>query len=364
MKRIFLLLLLAFSLNAGATDNKYNFTDARDLTVIGKLTPDTSGPYSRFPGSLKGKVRDAVWGLSENSAGIAIRFSSDAGEFKARWTTAKSHPHENMTYILQAGMALYVFDKGEWVYVGSFRPGNAQKADPREFVIKCSKLAGASHEYMLYLGMYDSFTSVEIGVPEGSCIEMPKLESPGRSNPVIAYGTSILQGASASHPGLAGTNLLSRMLDREVINLGFSGNALLDMEVAEYMASFPTPGAYILDNAPNCSGDLILEKQEAFFRILRDAHPETPIFFVGMPLYPRVRFDNTGAENILGRHDAMLEVFKHLKKSGEKNIYYISADKVILDDNIGTIEGTHFTDIAFERWASAVAKALKRKLKD
>lgn len=364
MKKIILSLILAAACMAGAAGADFKFTDARDLAVLGKLTQNTSGPYTRIPESYKEGMREAVWHLGKCSAGIAVRFSSDAGEFKARWSTAGLSLGDNMTYILKSGMALYVLDKGEWVYVSAFRPGNRLKnGEKREFRISCSKLKGEMHEYIIYLGMYDSFTSVEIGVPEGCRLEMPEVDSPRRSNPVIAYGTSILQGASASHPGLAGTNLLSRMLDREVINLGFSGNARLDSDVAEYMASYPTPGAYILDNAPNCGSDLILEKQEAFYRTLRKAHPDTPIFFVGQPLYPRVRFDDRGAKDILGRRDAMLEVFKRLRKSGEKNIYFVSADGMLLEDNTGTVEGTHFTDPAFQRWATALAKVMKNKIK-
>lgn len=364
MKKIILSLILAAACMAGAAGADFKFTDARCLDILGKLTKDTSGPYTRIPESYKEGMRKAVWDLGKCSAGIAVRFSSDAGEFKAHWSTAGLPLGDNMTYILKSGMALYVLDKGEWFYVGAFRPGKRLKSgETREFSISCSKLKGEMHEYILYLGMYDSFTSVEIGVPENCRLETPKVGSPRRDNPIIAYGTSILQGASASHPGLAGTNLLSRMLDREVINLGFSGNARLDTDIAEYMASYPTPEAYILDNAPNCNAELIREKQEAFYRILRNAHPETPVFFVGQPMYPRVRFDECGANDILGRQDAMLEVFNRLKKSGEKNIYFISAEKFLLNDNIGTVEGTHFTDIAFQRWATAIAKAMKGKIK-
>lgn len=364
MKRFLVSLFLAVTLAAIVSGTEYKYSDARNFVILGKITPDTSGPYTRFPESLKAGMRDKVWNLGLCSAGICVRFSSDAGEFKARWTTADRHVGDNMTYILKAGMALYVLDKGEWVYVSAFRPGNVEpKDEKREFTIRCTKLEGQMHEYMLYLGMYDSFQSVEIGVPEGRRMAMPTIDSPKASYPVIAYGTSILQGASASHPGLAGTNLLGRILDRQVINLGFSGNALLDFDVAEYMASYPTPGAYIIDNGPNGTPELTREKLERFYRILRDAHPDTPVFFVGMPLYPRVRFDVKGGNGTLARREAILDVFGKLKKSGEKNIYYVDSDRVLREDNIGTVEGTHYTDMAFNRWAETLAKAMKGKIK-
>lgn len=364
MKKFLVSVFLAAAMAATVSGTEYRYSDARDFLILGKITPDTFGPYTRFPESMKEGMRNKVWDLGLCSAGICVRFSSDAGEFSARWATIGRSLGDNMTYVMKSGMALYVLDKGEWVYVNAFRPGNVRPGgEKREFTVKCSRLEGQMHEYMLYLGMYDGFQSVEIGVPEGRRMAMPTVDSPRASYPVIAYGTSILQGASASHPGLAGTNLLGRMLDRQVINLGFSGNALLDYDVAEYMASYPTPGAYIIDNGPNGTPQLTREKLEGFYRILRNAHPDTPVFFVGMPLYPRVRFDAKGREHTLARREAILDVFGKLKKSGEKNIYYVDSDRVLSEDNIGTVEGTHYTDIAFERWAEALVKAMKGRIK-
>lgn len=364
MRKALAIAILLMSITALGAEKKFNYTDARDLVVLGQLTPDTFEPFSRLPESLRERTREPVWYLGRHSAGICVRFSSDAGAFSAKWSLLDNSVGDNMSYILKAGLALYVLDGDEWIYVTTFRPGAPGKDNnEKKYDISCTKLAGSFHEYMIYLGMYDGITSLEIGVPDGYKIERPKVDSPKSGKPVIAYGTSILQGASASHPGLAGTNLLGRMLDRVVINLGFSGNALLDMEIAEYMASYPDPGAYIIDNAPNGSAELTLEKGEEFYRIIRKAHPDTPVFFVEMPLYPRVRYDEPGAKSTLGRRDAIDEVFNRLKKSGERNIYLVKSDKMLLNDNIGTIEGTHFTDIGFQKWADAVYKAMKGKVK-
>ncbi len=354
-------LLLASALTAMADDSEWKYTDARNFLVLGKLTPDTAEPFSRFPACMEEGMREKLWQLGRCSSGVFIRFNSDAGEFMARWTTIGRLDGDNMTYILKAGMALYVRDKGEWVFVGSFRPGRFNPDQLKEFKISCTKLKGHDREYMLYLGAYDGFLKVELGIPEGCHIGMPRINSPRAEYPVIVYGTSVTQGASASHAGMVGTNIMSRRLDRVVMNLGFSNNGRLDLEVARFMASYPSPGAYVLHHVGNCTPELIYENQEAFYRILREAHPDTPIIFVGMCLPPRVRFDHKGAENILARREAMIKVFKKLKKEGEKNIYYVSEDKLDLIDK--TVEGTHWTDKAFEQWAERLCRVLKRRIK-
>ena len=57
-------------------------------------------------------------------------------------------------------------------------------------------------EFMLYLPLYDGIDKLEIGIDPGAEIVASELNSPDRENPIVMYGTSILQGASASRPGM------------------------------------------------------------------------------------------------------------------------------------------------------------------
>ena len=197
-------------------------------------------------------------------------------------------------------------------------------------------------------------------------LEQPRLDSPVSDRPVVAYGTSILQGGCVSRPGMVETSVLSRLLDREVINLGFSGNALLDYEIAELMASVPDPALYILDNVPNASAKLIDEKGEKFFRIIRDAHPDVPVIFVEDPEYPTTLFDSELRDLMVSRNAAQKRLFAKLKADGEKLIYYVGAEGMIGDDGEATVDGEHFTDLGSVRYVRhilpTVKKALKRSL--
>ena len=359
MKKYGWVLAAALFLFTGARLSAQDFiyTDATTLPVFGKVCPDTYEPFSRLPGKLETVSREAVWKLGRDSAGEYLRFTSDAGAFQFRWTSTFNKLYNNMSLCVVRGLALYVNDGGEWVYVETARPN--RKGIDSEYKIACSKLAGQMHEYLLYLSLYDGVKQLEIGVPEGCRIEAPKLDSPRSAKAVVMYGTSILQGASASHPGMSGTNQLTRMLDRQIINLGFSGNALLDMEIAELMAAYPDPGVFVLDNMPNGGPELTLEKEAAFFRILRKAHPEVPVVFVEHPNYPGMRFDDAREKNVLSRNEALHKVFEQLIAEGEKNIYLVGAMEMLGEDNVGTIEGTHFTDIGFTSYANTLAPVLK-----
>lgn len=256
------------------------------------------------------------------------------------------------------GLDLYAMVDGEWRHVCSAQPQG--KTSERRII---GYMDPVEREYMLYLSLYDGVSSLQIGVDEGAFISQPAVDSPSRSRPIVMYGTSILQGGCANRPGMAHTNIISRRLDREVINLGFSGNALLDMEIAGLMASVEDPGLFVLDYAPNAYADMIDEKGEEFFRVIRDAHPDVPVIFIEDVIFPHSAFDNKIREEVLQKNKAQKRLFTRLKKSGEKKIYYISADGMIGDDGEATVDGIHFTDLGMMRYVDHVLPVIRKALK-
>ena len=362
LKRFTLSFLLVFLGVFYGNAQDFVYTDATMLPVFGKVCENTHDPFSRLPSNLEQVSRPAIWQLGMDSAGEYIRFRSDAGVFDFKWTSAKRTDSINMTACTVSGLALYVRDGGEWVYVGTAKPAKKNGKESQS-KISCSKLGGQVHEYMLYLSLYDEVLKLEIGVPSSCMVAPPSLDSPRAEKAIVMYGTSILQGASASHPGLCGTALLGRMLDRQVINLGFSGNALLDKEIAELMAAYPDPGVFVMDNIPNGSVELTLEKEAEFFRILRRAHPDVPVVFVENPNYPGMRYDQGRDDFVSKKNEALHTVFDGLVAEGVKNIYLVEAMHMLGEDNTGTVEGVHFTDVGFISYANILGPVLKVLLK-
>ena len=62
--------------------------DARELCVEGRGWTATKDSYDRLPARAEGVVRADVWNLSRHSAGISVRFVSDATTIAARWTNS------------------------------------------------------------------------------------------------------------------------------------------------------------------------------------------------------------------------------------------------------------------------------------
>ena len=226
MKRefcIFIVLFLVFHIHAQLV-----YRDASNFPLLGRATESAGARYERFPDSLKNISRAPLWNLSRNSAGMAIRFRSNSTTIAAKWVALFNTHMNHMTDTGAKGLDLYCLQKnGDWRFVNSARP----KGKTNQVTI-IKNMHPEEREYMLYLPLYDGLVSLSIGVDSLATISQPLVDYPIRKNPVVFYGTSILQGGCASRPGMAHTNIISRRLNRECIHLGFSGNAFLDLQVA------------------------------------------------------------------------------------------------------------------------------------
>lgn len=189
-----------------------------------------------------------------------------------------------------------------------------------------------------------------------------RINYPIREKPIVFYGTSILQGGCASRPGMAHTNIISRRLNRECINLGFSGNGQLDLEVARVMAEVDA-GVFVLDFVPNASVEQMKERMETFYRIIRNKHPKTPIVFIEDPIFTHTLFDQRVAHEVTRKNQTLNEIFNSLKKKGEKDIYLIHSEKMIGEDGEATVDGIHFTDLGMMRYANLITPFIKKMIK-
>ncbi|MBQ3765775.1 MAG: SGNH/GDSL hydrolase family protein [Bacteroidales bacterium] len=346
-------------LSAGLSLQAQVFTDASFFPVYGKASEATKTPYQRLPAALEGVSRDPVWSLGTQSAGLYIRFRSNSTAIHARWTSTYGSWLTNMCPIGVRGLDLYILVDGQWRPAGVGRP--SQEKTSRDCLVK--NMTPEFREYMLYLSLYDGIDSLEIGVDEGAVLEVAQADTPRRERPVVMYGTSILQGCSASRPGMAHTNIISRALDREVINLGFSGNALLDLEIARLMASVPDPAVFVLDYAPNAYAPMIREHGEEFFRILRDAHPDVPVIFIEDVIFPHTLFDSAIRKEVEDKNFEQRALFERLKKQGEKGIYFIPAAKMTGPDGESTADTIHLTDLGMQRYADLVLPVIRKALR-
>ena len=331
--------------------------DAREFGVEGKGWSETKSFYDRLPARAENRVRSDVWNLSHDSAGMSVRFVTEATTIAARWSLRRSNlalPHMPATGV--SGLDLYVKEHGRWHWLGNGRP---EKQSEEKVLVQ--GLKPGRREYLLYLPLYNGVAELSLGVAPGAILELP-LPRPSGMKPMVFYGTSIVQGGCAARPGMAYPAILGRRFDRPTINLGFSGNALSESEVAEFMAELD-PAVYVLDPLPNMSSELVAEHFEKFVQILRAAHPVTPIVMVEHLEYADGIFVEARRERYAGANARLREIYARLVKAGQRRLFYVPAAKLIGTDGESTVDGTHPTDLGFLRMADAIEPVLRRALK-
>lgn len=340
-------------------NSKYKYTDAKSLYVFGKGFNDTEEFYDRLPADRKGVVSKSVWNLSKKTAGIGFQFSTNSKEIAVRWKVKENKTQLHMASTAVKGVDLYGFVNGKWQFVAVAKP--AGESALREVVL-IKDMTGEMRDYMMYLPVWDGIEMIEIGVTPDAEVGLPKTFRFSNTKPLVMYGTSITNGGCASRPGMAYPSIISRDLNLECINLGFSGNGKFDMEVAEALVRIDAL-CYIVDCVPNNKGDDIRLKAYPMFKYIREKRPNTPILILETPFREDGYFSTKRHEFITDQNKAIRECYEKLKAEKVPGIYYLDYTELYGTDHDGTVDGTHATDLGFRRYADAVIKALKPILK-
>jgi len=332
------------------------FYDARQFTVIGRFHNEET--YRRFPQRYKGTLRDQVWEESLSSAGIAIRFRTNATRIAVRWSLREIDPVSNEAGSIGTdGVDLYCNTGGGWQYVNTGKP----KKRMNEFILLRNG-DGGYKEYLLNLPLYNGVDSLSIGINATAEISKPVEKYLVEKKPVIYYGSSIAQGAAASRPGMAFTNILSRKLDIPFINFGFSGEGKFDLSVASAMSEVDA-SLYIIDCAPNSKKEIICDSAIKVVRLLKEKRPSVPVLLVEGYYYEDGYFNKDGLAKIDDKRKELKRAFDQLKQSGIKGLYYKTGDGLIGYDHEGTADGVHPNDVGMLRFSEQMLPVIKSVLK-
>lgn len=313
--------------------------------------------YARLPQRAKEKVTKNVWGLSQHSAGLFFRFRTDADRILVQYkllgaNLAMSH----MPATGVSGLDLYSLYEGKWLWAGNTKP---KKQEDQETIV--SGMKNTMKDFILYLPLYNGIDRLEIGVPETAKFFAI---APVKEKSIVYYGSSIAHGGCASRPGNAYTAMLGRRLGLPVINLGFSGSAKMEPELAKIFAELD-PAVFVLDPIPNMSEEMVKERAIPFIQILREHHPDTPILLVE----DRINSNAWIKSNQFAGHYAKQKWYKkaydHFKALGDKNIYYLPHDNLLGDqlDWDGTVDSSHPNDLGMYRMTDELERVLRPILK-
>jgi lysophospholipase L1-like esterase len=360
----FHLLLSVFSFAQASSQFVWRNPAANSFPVVeGQAWPaEVTAPYDRFPARAEKTLNPNVWNISHSSAGLYIKFKTNATGIVIRYKVKGGLDMTHMPATGVSGVDLYAIDpNGQWKWA----PAGHSFGDTIEYrfsnIMVSSEFPGRDYEYRLYLPLYNTVTWLTIGVPDNSSFLFMPLSA---EKPIVVYGTSIAQGACASRPGMAWTSILQQRLDRPLINLGFSGSGKLEPSVIDLMREIDAQ-IYVLDCIPNLTARAGITSQELEKRILmavkalKENRPDVPILLVD---------HSGGADNDIidtaALHDyqhageVLRRSFDKMKAEGITGIYLLSNKEIDLH-SYGTVDGLHPNDAGMMEYADVCEKSIR-----
>ena len=326
---------------------------ARPIKLYGVYFDRKADRFLRISDSRAANLNDAIIYLNKHTAGGRLKFSTNSKNFflEASWDELSKMNH--MPLSGSASFTLLEETEDGVSFVTNFIPDfSNEKGMKRAKGLPGDKM----RNYILYFPLYNDITSLTVGFDENAQVGAGK---PYRDiPPVLYYGSSITQGGCASRPDNAYQALISKWTDTDFINIGLSGNAKGEKEMAEYLATVPC-SVFVYDydyNAP--TPEHLAKTHYPLYRVFRDKNPDVPVIMVSRPNY-----DSDPADS-KARLKVIRASFEKAVAEGDKLVRLVPGDQLFgkNDRERFTVDGCHPTDTGFYKMAERIYKAIKEFL--
>ncbi len=311
------------------------------------------GAYRRLPEDVAKATSDSVHFLSTNTAGGRIRFMTDSRYVAVQTKMSVVTKMAGFAMTGSSAFDIYAENADGYVYNNSMMP-YFNFSDGYESIIYLPENTAEDkmREITLNFPLYSSVEEVYVGVDENARLEAaPEYRV---TCPVTFYGSSITQGGCASRPGNSYQCLLSREFGFDFVNLGFSGSALAEDAIADYISSLET-SLFVYDydyNAP--TAEHLAATHEKLFLKFREAHPNTPVIMMSRPVYV---LDRSNRERV----DIIRRTYENAKARGDNNVYFVTGPELMaLAGCEGLVDACHPNDLGFASMARALSPVFEK----
>lgn len=328
----------------------YHFSQA-PFRVFGAPLFEKTGKMWRLPDELTEKLpKEFVdWNLAHRCPGARLCFRTDSKELRFRIVFRSIG--------VDIGMSLYAAQSGN-VYVGPRQTARYKGLImPRKGYEEAEASGtfykdGVMEDVTVFLPRNEEILDVFIELEDDAHVEAP---TPYRyAKPILYYGSSITEGGCAGMVSLAYNALLSRWLDADYYNFGFSGSAKGELIMADYLNGIEK-SVFVMDydhNAPNAAH--LKATHAPFFRRIREHDPLLPVIFMSKPNFD---YDADSRE----RRQIILDTYNEAKAAGDENVYFIDGETFFgPEDRFAcTADQLHPNDIGMYRMARVIRPVLE-----
>ena len=340
--------------NVNTQQIEFHEIDRNEFRLSGFYWRNKGEAFCRLPTHEKYDLPTNVDRLANYSAGGQLSFCSDTLHLVIHAEISLPHKIVRMPLTGTMGFDLYIRKGNDKIFSNVTAFDFASLEYCAEVFCDENKIM---REFTLNFPLYARVDNIEIGVDRNAKIAAP---FPWKDNkPIVTYGSSILQGACASRPGMCYTNILSRKLNRPILNFGFAGNAYGEKEIARVLSDIDNPSMYLIDYDPNAGADGVRNTLVDFCRIIRQKHSAVPIVTISNIPYPQDFFSHTSDSNASSRLLQLSEIHRELTaqliSEGDNNIFFIDGKELLgTDFHECSVDGCHLSDMGFYRMAEAL----------
>ena len=354
---------LAVSSKIDAPDVELHDVRKAPFQIYGLYNPLTEPVFKRLPTEVAEKTSNGVLSLHTHTAGGRVRFSTDSPYIVIKAVMSKVTHFSHMPLTGTSGFDLYIDapDGSTSAYHRTFVPP-FDMTDGYESKVIVNR--PGKHCFTIHFPLYNRLTALYVGVAKGSVLEQgaPYRDLP----PIVIYGNSVTQGGCASRPGNAYSNMVTRALGIDHINLGFSGSGCGEQAIADYMAGLKM-SAFVSDYDHNALTPEDLQKTHYnLYRTIRAQHPHIPYIMISRTDF---YFDNLyigGEENSIIRRRIILDSYQAAIDAGDRNVYFLDGERVFTGSygDCFTVDGGHPNDLGFMLYAEQISDILRRCLRE
>ena len=344
--------------NASIGDTEVTWYDVRQapFSLHGFYEPLTEPYFRRVPAEVAEATSAGVDKLSRESAGGRVRFSTDSPYIAIRAKLLVVGRSSHLTLISTSGFDLYTEGEFGSRFIKEFRM-TYNMGDGYEQIIKVGE--GGMRSYTINFPVHAVVERLEVGIAPSASLGEAR---PYRAfKPVIFYGSSIVHGTAATRPGYIYPAIISRDLNLDFKNIGFSGHARGERVLAEWMATLDM-SVFVCDydhNAPTL--EHLKETHYPMYEVIREKNPDIPYIMVTRPDYWTLPLDE---EKNLQRRDAIMSSYLKARATGDKNVYFIDG----ISFNVAphqyemSVDSVHPNDAGFIRMADGIGSVIRRVL--
>lgn len=309
------------------------------------------GKLERLPEEVREKVPSLNF-LGRRCGGARLCFRTNSPKFTVKMEFETLGFDIGLSIYHCQSACVYIGERQHARYAGIVIPQNYEQKTVEKTFEKSSEM----EDIVIWIPRNEIMADISVSVEDDATVEAP---TPYKYPAMLYYGSSITECGCASKVSNGYTSMITMHLDVDHYNLGFSGSAKGEPEIADYINTIPM-SIFVLDydwNAPD--PEHLRKTHEPFFRRIREKNPDLPIIIMSRPDF---EYDVLSGE----RREIIKTTYNNAVAAGDKNVYFIDGEQFFgdVDRTFCTNDCCHPNDLGFYRMTAVVEPVVKKILEE